>query len=293
MNRALAKFGVIAAFLLFPSAVFAQASIAGIVRDTSGGVLPGVTVEAASPALIEKVRTVVTDTTGQYRIVDLRPGTYTVTFTLPGFSTIKREGVALGGEGSFQVNAEMRVGALEETITVTGEAPTVDIANARTQAVLEKEMLSNLPSTRNYQSLHVLIPGVTIAANSQDVGGTRGSLSFFSAHGSFVRDSDTLMGGMSISDQAVGGGRSMYVPSTGETAEVTVTTSGGLAEQQKSGVYVNMVPREGGNTFAGNLYLSGANEAMQGNNLSDALKARGLSTPPGLRSVWDYEGIGS
>jgi hypothetical protein len=250
-----------------------------------------VTVEAASPALIEKVRSVVTDATGQYRIVDLRPGAYTVTFTLPGFSTVRREGVALGGEGSFQVNAEMRVGALEETITVTGEAPTVDIQNVRSQAVLDREVLSNLPSTRNYQSLHVLIPGVTIAANSQDVGGTRGSLSFFSAHGSFVRDSDTLMGGMSISDQAVGGGRSMYVPSTGETAEVTVTTSGGLAEQQKSGVYVNMVPREGGNTFAGNLYLSGANESMQANNVTDDLRARGLSTPPGLRSVWDYEGL--
>jgi hypothetical protein len=277
--------------LVCPSVVFAQASIAGVVRDTSGAVLPGVTVEAASPALIEKVRTAVTDATGQYRITDLRPGTYTVTFTLPGFSTVKRDGVAIGGEGSFQVNADLRVGALEETITVTGEAPTVDIQNVRTQAVLDKEVLSNLPSTRNYQSLHVLIPGVTIAANSQDVGGTRGSLSFFSAHGSFVRDSDTLMGGMSISDQAVGGGRSMYVPSTGETAEVTVTTSGGLAEQQKSGVYVNMVPREGGNTFGGNLYLSGANESMQSNNVNDELRARGLTTPPGLRSVWDYEGL--
>ena len=145
--------------------------------------MPGVTVEAASPALIEKVRTVVTDATGQYRIVDLRPGTYTVTFTLPGFSTVKREGVVLGGDATFQVNADMRVGALEETITVTGEAPVVDVQNMRTQAVIEQDVLANLPSTRNYQSLHVLIPGVTIAANSQDVGGTRGSLSYFSAHG--------------------------------------------------------------------------------------------------------------
>ena len=122
-----------AVVLVCPSAVFAQASIAGVVRDTSQAVLPGVTVEAASPALIEKVRAVVTDGTGQYRIVDLRPGTYTVTFTLVGFSTVKREGVQLTGSATFQVNAEMRVGALEETITVTGEAPVVDIQNVRSR----------------------------------------------------------------------------------------------------------------------------------------------------------------
>src|SRR5687768_16775263 len=114
---------------LVPDIASAQGAIAGIVRDTSGGVLPGVTVEAASPALIEKVRAVVTDGTGQYRITDLRPGTYTVTFTLPGFSVVRREGVVLGGEATFQVNADMRVGALEETVTVTGEAPTVDVQN--------------------------------------------------------------------------------------------------------------------------------------------------------------------
>jgi hypothetical protein len=292
MYRSLVRVVLIGIWIAaYPSVVLAQASIAGVVRDTSGAILPGVTVEAASPALIEKVRTVVTDATGQYRVVDLRPGTYSVTFTLPGFATVRREGLALGGEATFTVNVEMKVGTLEETVTVTGEAPTVDIQTVRTQSVLEQEVLSNLPSTRNYQSLHVLIPGVTIATNAQDVGGTRGSLSHFSAHGSHVRDSDTAIAGMSISDQAVGGGRSMYVPSTGETAEVTVTTSGGLAEQKKSGVFVNMVPREGGNTFAGNLYLSGANESMQGNNLTDDLRARGLSTPPGLRSVWDYEGV--
>jgi carboxypeptidase family protein len=109
--------------VLVPAAAFAQASIAGVVRDTSGAVLPGVTVEAASPVLIEKVRSVVTDGTGQYKVVDLRPGTYSVTFTLTGFNAFKREGIELAGTFTATVNAELRVGALEETVTVTGDSP--------------------------------------------------------------------------------------------------------------------------------------------------------------------------
>ena len=121
---------LVALIALIPSAAYAQASITGVVRDASGAVLPGVTVEAASPALIEKVRSVVTDGTGQYRIVDLRPGTYTVTFTLPGFNTVKREGIELTGSFTATVNADLQVGALEETITVTGESPIVDVQSA-------------------------------------------------------------------------------------------------------------------------------------------------------------------
>src|SRR5678809_160106 len=115
---------------LFPITAFAQASISGTVKDASGAVLPGVTVEAASPALIEKVRTVVTDGSGHYTVENLRPGTYAVTFTLPGFSTVIREGVELTGSFVASINAEMRVGALEETITVTGETPVVDVQSA-------------------------------------------------------------------------------------------------------------------------------------------------------------------
>src|SRR5712691_5476951 len=125
----------LALFVLFilPSAVHAQAAITGVVKDTSGAVLPGVTVEAASPVLIEKVRSVVSDGTGQYRIVDLRPGTYSLTFTLPGFNTVKREGIELSGNFVATINTELKVGAREETITVTGETPIVDVQSARTQ----------------------------------------------------------------------------------------------------------------------------------------------------------------
>ena len=117
--------------VLAPSTVLAQASITGAVKDGSGAVLPGVTVEASSPALIEKVRSAVTDGSGQYRIEDLRPGTYMVTFRLPGFSTVQREGIELTGTFAARIDAELKVGALEETITVSGETPVVDTVNAK------------------------------------------------------------------------------------------------------------------------------------------------------------------
>src|SRR6476469_375729 len=123
--------------VLVPSIVCAQASIAGVVKDASGAVLPGVTVEASSPALIEKVRSVTTDGSGQYRIVDLRPGTYAVTFTLAGFTTVKREGIELSGAFNAAINADLKVGGLQETITVTGESPIVDTQSIRRQTTLD------------------------------------------------------------------------------------------------------------------------------------------------------------
>ena len=154
----------IACLVLVPAAAYAQASIAGVVRDTSGAVLPGVTVEAASPALIEKVRSVVTDGTGQYKVVDLRPGTYSVAFTLPGFNALKREGIELAGSFTATVNADLRVGAVEETVTVTGDAPIVDIQSVTQQRVLGKDILDSIPAGRNHANFALLIPGMTGAA---------------------------------------------------------------------------------------------------------------------------------
>ena len=152
---------VVLVSLLLPSAAYAQGAITGVVKDASGGVLPGVTVEAASPVLIEKVRSVVTDATGQYRIVDLRPGTYSVTFTLPGFSTVKREGIELSGTFVATVNADLKVGALEETITVTGETPIVDVQSAQTQQTSSKDVLAAIPTSRNVDGIQALIPGMS------------------------------------------------------------------------------------------------------------------------------------
>src|SRR6266540_7500257 len=162
---------LLASLLIVPSVAYAQASITGVVRDTSGAVLPGVTVEAASPALIEKVRSVVSDGTGQYRIENLRPGAYTVTFTLPGFSTSRREGIELTGSFTATVNAEMVVGALEETLTVTGETPVVDVQSTTRQQVMNREVMDAIPSAGSAYTLGVLIPGVTFSGATQNVGG--------------------------------------------------------------------------------------------------------------------------
>ena len=138
--------------LLIPTTVFAQASVTGLVRDSSGGVVPGVTVEAASPVLIEKVRSTITDAAGLYRIVDLRPGTYTLTFSLPGFATVRREGLEIAGSVTLTIPAEMRIGNLEETLTVTGATPVVDVQNARTQTVLNADVIAALPATARLRS---------------------------------------------------------------------------------------------------------------------------------------------
>ena len=156
---------VLIVVLLMPTRALAQASVTGVVRDSSGGVMPGVTVEAASPVLIEKVRATITDSAGLYRIVDLRPGTYTLTFSLPGFATVRREGLELAGSVTLTIPAEMRVGSLQETLTVTGATPVVDVQNARTQTVLNADVIAALPATRAYGSLLNAIPGLTVDNN--------------------------------------------------------------------------------------------------------------------------------
>src|SRR5687767_1665568 len=175
--RALGKLATrclwIAVIAFTPAVASAQATIAGVVKDTSGAVLPGVTVEASSPALIEKVRSVVTDDTGQFQIVNLVPGTYSVTFTLPGFNAVTRTGVELSGSFAAKIDADLRVGAVEETITVTGESPIVDVQNTRRQRVIDSAMIEELPTSRMAFDLAALIPGVSRGnLTAQDVGGT-------------------------------------------------------------------------------------------------------------------------
>ena len=166
--------------LVIPTLAKAQASISGVVKDASGAVLPGVTVEAASPALIEKIRQAVSDASGQYRIVDLRPGEYTVTFSLSGFTTVKREGITLRGSMTATVNADLRVGTVQETITVSAEAPLVDVQGVQQQRVLAKDVIDTLPTGRTTTNLAVLVPGMvlstTFSGESQDVGGNTGDV---------------------------------------------------------------------------------------------------------------------
>jgi hypothetical protein len=275
--------------LLLPATAFAQAAITGVVRDSSGGVLPGATVEAASPVLIEKVRSVVTDATGQYRIVDLRPGTYAVTFTLPGFATVRREGIELSGNFVATVNADLRVGQIEETVTVTGESPIVDVQSTRTQNILDREVLALIPSSRSVGGIQAIIPGMSAEG---DNGGITGSMQGGAAriHGGRPNDSRIYADGINMGWAGSSGGGGQ-MPQVASAEEVVMTISGGLGEAETGGVVFNAVPREGSNTFSGQFNYSGSNDSLQGSNYSQSLKDQGLRAPFELLSVYDVSGM--
>ena len=206
------------------SAALAQAVVTGSVKDTSGAVLPGVSVEAASPVLIEKVRSSVTDGAGQYRIEDLRPGTYTVTFTLQGFNTFKREGVELTGSFTATINADLKVGTLAETVTVTGESPIVDVQSARRETTLNSDVIRSLPTVRNYNSMVVLVPGVVTNANDVATGPL---INQFPIHGGRANESRLTIDGLNVGNPPGGNQPPTYVADVGNSQEVTFTTSGG------------------------------------------------------------------
>jgi Carboxypeptidase regulatory-like domain len=276
--------------LFLPAAAHAQASITGVVKDTSGAVLPGVTVEATAPVLIERVRSAVTDGTGQYRIENLRPGAYAVTFTLTGFSALKREGIELTGSFVATVNAELRVGTVAETVTVTGDSPIVDVQNAKRQLTLSDEVITAIPSARVYHSLMALVPGVVLSGN-QDVGGLLGPATVtYAIHGGRSSEGRVELDGLSTGSALGGSGVSFYVADIANAQEVAVSTSGGLGEAVTDGPQMNIVPRQGGNTFKGTLFGNGANGAMQGSNYTQALKDAGLSAPNRLIKIWDLNG---
>jgi hypothetical protein len=278
--------------LLAPRALYAQASIAGVVKDSSGAVLPGVTVEAASPALIEKTRSAVTDGSGQYRIENLRPGTYSVTFTLSGFSTAKREGVELVGFFTAAVNVDLRVGAVAETVTVTGETPVVDVQNAQRQTVLSKDILNAIPTAGSYNAILVLVPG--LFGGQQDVSMGPCNSCTFSAHGAILSggransEARLLLDGLSIAVPQAGG--TNYLTDTRNSQEINFTTSGSTAEVESGGPVMNIVPRAGGNSFSGNGFASWANDKLQGTNYTDELKAAGLAAPNPLVKIYDFNG---
>src|SRR2546428_7115614 len=268
----LARIVALSGFLLVPGDVWAQsattAGIAGVVRDATGAVLPGVTVEAASAALIEKVRTVATDRDGQYKIVDLRPGTYSVTFTLTGFSTVKREGVELTTGFTATVNGEMKVGSLQETVVVSGATPVVDIQNVRTQNVISREVFDSVPTARSTPALAALTVGVSVTTGTgnsgQDVGGNKGEQrAGLSIHGSDPNDGRFLYDGMRFNMMSVNGGgpSKHYYVDQNDVQGMGLEKSGMGAETDTGGGQVEVGAEGRGHTVAGNVTLNGANDA--------------------------------
>ena len=272
---------------LLPATAYAQ-SIAGVVKDASGGVLPGVTVEAASPVLIEKTRSAVTDSTGQYRLADLPPGSYTVTFTLSGFATLKREAVEVAGNGTTTISESLRVGNVSETITVTGETPVVDIqTSTKKQVTLSAAVLQEIPVSRGYGNLLATIPG--IQGTGLDVS-SNVSTNFFTSRGGRGNEGTVQIDGMNVGSAFNGGGVAGFGYPIGDAAEIQVTVAGGLGEVDRGGPQFNIVPKTGGNRLSGTGFASTAGKWSQGNNLDDTLRSYGITEVPGLINNWDLSG---
>jgi hypothetical protein len=272
---------------IVPSAAWAQVALGGTVKDASGAVLPGVTVEAASPALIEKTRSAITDATGQYRIESLQPGTYTVTFTLAGFSTVKREDVALSGTGVVRIDADLKVGGVSETITVTGATPVVDVQSTKTAVTLDNETMRSLPAVRSYSYVLTAVPG--IQSNITDVN-TGPVFAIFPVHGGRGVESRLTVEGLNISNPPGGNQPPNYTADIGNSSEVTVQTAGGLGEFETAGVQMNIVPKQGGNSLSGLFAASGFSGGMQSDNYSSDLVSRGAGTPNPTYHVYDVNG---
>ncbi len=293
----LARLGWCTALLaLAPCIAWAQgtaaASIAGVVRDPSGAVLPGVTVEASSPVLIEKVRTTVTDHEGQFRIIELRPGAYKVSFALQGFNTHVRDGLQLAPSFTATITVEMTVGTLEETVTVSGASPLVDVQNLTQQKTISKDVIDAVPTAKSMLGIAALMPSVVTPPGAQDVGGTKGERSVrISVHGGKTTDQRLLQDGMrynALTAGALEGTGRGYYPNPLEAQEIVIDVGTmGSAEYGLGGAQINTIPRDGGNRFSASFFTAWTGHQLQGENLTDDLRAQGLTSVNGVRKVYD------
>jgi hypothetical protein len=277
--------------VLAPASALAQSAIIGAVRDTSGAALPGVTVTAASPVLIEKTKVAVTDGSGGYRITDLRPGTYTVTFTLTGFNTFRRDDLELPADFTATLSAELTVGALEETITVTGASPVVDVSSSTRVQTLDRELLDTLPTGRSIFSMAQLVPGVNL--NQPDVGGSRAmQQTYMTTRGLTSANNIVQVDGMMINGLDGDGAVQQYINNS-FVQEMTYQTAGAGADISPGGVKVTIVPKDGGNRFSGSFFGAWSDGSWQSDNFSDELRSQGLRSVDKIKKIWDFNfGIG-
>jgi hypothetical protein len=289
-----------ASLALLPLAAAAQTStIAGEVKDTSGAVLPGVTVEVSSPALIEKTRSATTDGSGRYSIIQLRPGVYTVTFTLPGFSMVKREGIELTSDFTATINADLRVGTVEETITVAAESPIVDVQSITTRTIMTRDVLDAIPTGRNIQAVGIMIPGTTLAiggggALSRDVGGS-GNLQQSPLQYRGSGDTVQTVEGIRLNNLCAQGAYSGVYWNDGSFQEISYVTGADSAEMGQGGIRVSMVPKDGGNTFRGSMVGNYTGKGWSSKNLGDNLAgdltfnpSNRLTNVAEIQNIWDF-----
>jgi hypothetical protein len=281
---------------LVPAIALAQGqtgTIAGVAKDTTGAVLPGVTIEVSSPALIEKTRTAVTDSEGAYKVINLRPGTYSVTFTLTGFSTVRREGIELTSAFTSNVNADMKVGTVAETITVTGESPIVDTQNVVQKQTSSREVMDALPTDRNFVSFAAMTPGVFVTGVSQNVGGSIPETGMnLVVHGSRAADSMVMVDGMPIINGSGSGGLQYGNYLNNSLAqEITFQTGANGAEFERASVVSNFIPKEGSNVFRGSFQTRFTNQSLESNNLDSTQISQGLKSANLMNKIWDLNPV--
>jgi len=281
------------AFLLLGAGVASAQQIGGKITDSTDATLPGTLVEAANPALIEGVRTVTADGNGQYLIVALEPGTYTVTYSLPGFGTLIREGIELTTGFTANVDVQLTVGDIAESVTVSGQSPVVDVQNNLTRAIIDREIIDSVPTGKDFRSYALLVPGMETSnafgtTLNQDSGGiTAQTAAGLSIHGGQGRDGATALNGMDVSNAFSGGAGQMFgLVSDGGMEEMSIEVAGHAADAELGGVTVNLIPREGANQFSGAFFGTFTGSGLQGDNLDDDLIGRGISNFPEVDEVW-------
>ena len=282
--------GAVTLLALLPAVASAQSTIAGIVKDASGAVLPGVTVEAASEVLIEKTRSAVTDGEGRYSIIDLRPGTYTVTFALTGFTTIKRDQIIVPSNVTVPISVELKVGSIEETVVVSGQSPVVDVQNVSKVQVLTRELMDAIPSARNMQAIGALVPGIRL--NIPDVGGAQQTeQTYMATHGNSALHNTILLDGMPAQTNLADGQVQNYIDNA-LVDESVYQTSAISAESSAGGVRLNLVPKDGGNSIHGSGFFGGASDGwhLQADNVDDFLRGRGLGSGARIEHLNDFNG---
>src|SRR5436309_265306 len=264
-----------------------QSAFTGVVKDQSGAVLPGVAVEASSPALIEKSRSTITDEGGAYKIIDLLPGNYGVTFSLPGFKTVKRD-VELPSNFTATINAEMAVGGVEETITVSAESPVVDTQTNFKAQVLPREILDTVPTAHTIQSVGQLVVGVQM--DVPDVGGSRAmQQTYFIVHGAGTAQTSVLMDGMIINGLQNDGAVQSYMNDAG-AEQMVYQTGGGTADSPSGGMKLNVSPKEGGNELHGSIFAGFEGSGLQSDNLSPFLARNGVRVVDKIGTYRDIDG---
>jgi hypothetical protein len=275
--------------VLLPSMAHAQSAISGVVKDASGAVMAGASVTASSDVLIEKSRTAITNGEGRYSIIDLRPGTYVITATLSGFSTVKQT-VDVPSNVTVPVDATLSIGSVSETVSVEARVATVDIENAAHPQTLSRQEMDNLPSGRYMQSIGSYVPGAHL--NLPDIGGSQQvEQNYISVHGNGSVSDTYMFDGMIINTTYSDGQIQQYVDNAA-VQETTYQSSNVTAEASGGGMLTNLVPKDGGNQFHFDLFLagSGGSAFWEGNNVDQALNNRGLSGQVRTQKIQDFDG---